>query len=57
MDKVLAIIALAALIGFLGVIMGFVPEPDLLIVFTLVVVLAIYDFWQTFKPAQKSDRD
>lgn len=47
MDRLFALLALAALIGFLGVIASFVPETDLLIVFGLVIVLAVYDFWDT----------
>ena len=55
MDKLLAILALATLIGFLSVVMGFVPEPDLLIVFGLVILLAIYDFWDTLRSKPDSD--
>lgn len=57
MDRLFAIIALATLIGFLGVVVGFVPEPDLIIVFVIVIAMAIYDFWKTIGPKPKSDQD
>ena len=50
MDKIFAIIALAVLFGFLGIIAWFVPEPDLIIVFAVVCILVIYDFWKTIWP-------
>jgi len=36
---------MASLIVFLGVVIGFVAEPDLVIVTTLMVALAGHDFW------------
>ena len=44
-DKILVFIALAALITFLGVVIGFVAEPDLVIVTSLMVALASHDFY------------
>lgn len=49
MNILFAALALLTLIGFLAVVAVFVPEPDLIIVFALVVALAGYDFWQNFK--------
>ncbi len=44
-DKVLVFFSLIALIAFLGVVIGFVAEPDLIIVTSLIVALATHDFW------------
>ena len=55
MDRLFAIAALAVFIGFLAVIVGFVPELDLIIVFVFVIALVIWDFWQTIGPQRKSD--
>jgi hypothetical protein len=45
LDKILVFIAMVALITFLGVVVAFVAEPDLIIVTTLIVALASHDFW------------
>ena len=34
------------LIGFLGILVWWVREPDLIIVIALVIALAIYDFYK-----------
>jgi membrane protein implicated in regulation of membrane protease activity len=48
-DKIMAILALATVIAFLGTVVVFVPDVDLILVVTLVSSLAIYDFWRTFR--------
>lgn len=48
-DKIMAILALATMIVFLGVVAWFVPDIDLIIVIALVSLLAIYDFWQSLR--------
>ncbi len=45
LDKILVLFSMIALIAFLGVVIGFVAEPDLVIVTTLMVALAGHDFW------------
>ena len=45
LDKILVFIAMTALITFLGVVIGFVAEPDLVIVTSLMVALASHDFY------------
>ncbi len=45
LDKILVLLSMASLIVFLGVVIGFVAEPDLVIVTTLMVALAGNDFW------------
>ena len=47
-DKLMAILALATMIAFLGTVVVFVPDIDLIVVSALVSALAIYDFWRTF---------
>jgi len=48
-DKIMAIVALLTMIGFLVVVAAFVPEPDLILVIALVSAMAIYDFWLSFR--------
>ncbi|GAB4225358.1 MAG: hypothetical protein Tsb0032_31270 [Kiloniellaceae bacterium] len=47
LDKVLGILAIAILMGFMGILIGFVPDVDLIIVAVVVVVMAAYDFYRT----------
>ena len=44
-DKALAILAMLLVIAFLGILVWWVQEPDLIIVVVIVIVMAIYDFW------------
>ena len=44
-DSVLRFVALGGLIAFLVTIAWFVPAPELILIFALVVLFAIYDFW------------
>jgi hypothetical protein len=53
-DKIMAFIALATLIVFLGVVAWFVPEIDLIAVIALVSLFAIYDFWQQLRAKGKN---
>lgn len=56
LDKILVAIALAALVAFLGVVLGFVAEPELIIVTSLMVALALHDFWiSVFRPRAHSE--
>jgi len=48
-DKLMAILGLASLIAFLAVVAWFVPDIDLIVVIVVVSLLAIYDFWRTFR--------
>lgn len=55
MDKTLALIALACLVAFMGVMLSFVVEPDLIIVTVIVLVMAMYDFWRQLYREKKAD--
>ena len=48
-DKIMAILALATMILFLGVVAWFVPDIDLILVIAFVSLLAIYDFLQQLR--------
>jgi hypothetical protein len=45
----MALVALATMITFLGVVAWFVPDIDLILVIAFVSLLAIYDFWRTLR--------
>ncbi|MEZ5668320.1 MAG: hypothetical protein R3F55_12950 [Alphaproteobacteria bacterium] len=49
LDRVLAFLAIAGLLAFVGVIGGFVLEVDLIAVFAIGGALAIYDFVNSFR--------
>jgi hypothetical protein len=58
LDKILVFISLIALIAFCGVVVGFVAEPDLIIVTALILALASHDFWITvFRKQEPSKLD
>ncbi|MDQ0326445.1 fatty acid desaturase [Rhodopseudomonas julia] len=44
-NRILALLALAGFALFLFIIAWWVREPDLIIVLTIVVAMAAYDFW------------
>ena len=45
-DKILAVLSLALFIVFLGILVWWVREPDLIIVVGIVTAMAIIDFWK-----------
>ena len=53
-DKIMALVALATMIAFLGVVAWFVPDIDLILVITFVALLACYDFWQSLSQKKKN---
>ena len=46
-DRVLAVVSIACLFGFLGIIVWFVPAPDLIIVTVIVLAMALFDFYRS----------
>lgn len=45
-DKVLAVLSMALVIAFLGILVWWVREPDLIIVVAIVCGMAIFDFYK-----------
>ena len=48
-NLIMAILALATMIAFLATVAIFVPDIDLIVVIAFVSLLAIYDFWCSFR--------
>jgi hypothetical protein len=46
-DKIIAFVALLGLVIFNSVILIWVAEPDLIILVSIALLLAAYDFWRT----------
>ena len=46
LNKALALFALVFLIGFIGILIFFVAEPDLIIIAAGCLMLAAYDFYR-----------
>jgi hypothetical protein len=55
LDKVLAIVAILTLIACVGVVVWFVPEPDLIIITVIVMAMTIFDFYDLTFGKKKSD--
>ena len=56
LDKALAVISIAGLVAFVGTLMVFVKEPDLIIVCVVVLFMAAFDFYLlAFKKKKNSD--
>ena len=45
LDRFLVLVGLLGLIVFCGVVMYYVAEPDLILVFVICLSIAIWDFW------------
>ena len=46
-DRLIGVVAIAVLAGFMGILIGFVPDFDLIVVTVVVVGMAAYDFFLT----------
>ena len=56
LDKVLATISILSLIVSVGVVVWFVPEPDLIIITIIVLAMAVFDFYLlTFRKENSDD--
>lgn len=53
-DIVMAVIGLAGLGFFLGIIIWRVPQTPLIVVFTAVFLMACYDFWRELRSQQQN---
>ncbi len=49
LDRILAALSLAALLGFTLIVVVFVRELDLAVVILICLLIGCYDFWSTFK--------
>lgn len=47
MDRLLALLALLILAGFLGILVAFVPSIDLIAVVGLTLALAVFDMYRS----------
>lgn len=56
-DRILGVLALAALIAFLYILGSFVLEPDLIIIIVIGVLMACYDFWLELFAAKPKNGD
>ena len=45
MSRILAVLAFLVFLAFFGVVIRFVPHPDLMVATAIGVVLAGYDLW------------
>ena len=54
-DKIMALIALFFFVSFLSIIASYVPEPDLIIVISLGVAMAVFDFWLALFKGKKTE--
>jgi len=60
LDKVLAVLSLCGLVTFMGIVVYYIAEPDLLIVTVAVLLMAAYDFFRlntTDKPKPPPEPD
>lgn len=48
-DKILALLSLLLLAGFVGIVVVYVAEPDLAIIAIAVLLMAAYDFWDSLR--------
>lgn len=53
-DHIISVLALAFLLGFLAILVTYVPRWDLGIVVLVTILLASWDVWQKFGPQRKS---
>ena len=57
LDKILAALSIATLVAFMAIVVLWVNELDLWIVTSIVLVMAVFDFVQTTRKADKNARD
>lgn len=53
-DIIMAIISLAGLATFLGIIIWRVPQLPLIIVFVVVFLMAAFDFWRELRSRRQN---
>jgi len=55
-DRIFAVIGLALLFAFSGVLLWSVPELDLSIVLIVVLAMAVYEFWSSLRQSNNNNR-
>lgn len=53
----IALVGLSFLGAFLGLIAWHVPQTPLVVIFSLIFLMAAYDFWRELRQQRKSSRD
>lgn len=48
-DKILALLSLSLLIAFVGIVVVYVGELDLTIIAVVVLLMVVYDFWDSLR--------
>jgi hypothetical protein len=56
-DKLLALVSIASFAGFVGILIYYVPEPDLVVVCVAVVLMAFFDFFLLTRTKPKDGAD
>ena len=56
-DNLFAAVALALLVGFLGIIAWKVPQLPLIIVISVVLLMAVFDFWLELRRRRRKQGD
>ena len=57
MDKLLALISIICLAGFVGILIYYVAEPDLAIVCIVVVLMGAFDFYLLTRSKPATDQN
>ncbi|MEL6961573.1 MAG: hypothetical protein AAFO01_02390 [Pseudomonadota bacterium] len=55
LNKVLALMSMTCFIGFIGILIIYVKEPDLIIICLIVIAMAMFDFVQLTRKKQKTN--
>ena len=56
-EKILALISILCFAGFVGTLIYYVTEPDLIIICVAVVLMAFFDFFLLTRGKPATDRD
>ncbi|MGI9486329.1 MAG: hypothetical protein ACR2RF_10725 [Geminicoccaceae bacterium] len=54
-EKILALISILCFAGFVGILIYYVTEPDLIIICVTVVLMAFFDFFLLTRAKPKTD--
>jgi hypothetical protein len=57
LDKFLALISIAGLVGFVGILIYYVAKPDLTVICIIVLAMAGFDFVRQTRAKPKANSD